>query len=462
MLFAWLLVEDLPRKYLGNNMTIFFAKDFLLAVVYLSFFIRWRRRDPQIKTFRPPFLMALMAFVWFGCLQVFNPASTSIFFGLMGVKLYFYYVPLIALGYALADSETKLRQFFYIQLILISVIVALGIAQSIIGPSFLNPAVMSDEISLLSNTYRVAPISHARVYRPPSVFVSAGRFANLLTVSWLMALGFSGYLLLRQRRGRIFVFLMLALIAAGCLMCASRGTFMWAGTSAIVAAAAFLWSAALRQEAAVRVMRAVQRVGFAVILAIVLLASAYPEQFLGRIAVYSETLDPRSPTSELFHRVHTYPFANFLAAFDESGWPYGYGFGTASLGGQYIAKFFQVRPPESPVESGFGDIVLETGIIGLILWLVMAFAIVFNGLKVVKNLRGTPLFPIAFTITLYSFLLLLPMTYMGIQAYQDFLLNSFMWLLIGILFRLPTLVAQNRSLAAEASGHSLRENLEAV
>jgi hypothetical protein len=32
-----------------------------------------------------------------------------------------------------------------------------------------------------------------------------------------------------------------------------------------------------------------------------------------------------------------------------------------------------------------------------------------------------------------------PMTFAGIQSYQDFILNSYLWLLVGILFRLPTL-----------------------
>src|SRR6266436_6726223 len=64
-----------------------------------------------------------------------------------------------------------------------ALIVALGIIQSIAGPRFLNPAVMADDIRLLSETYRSAPISGAIVYRPTSVFVSAGRFADMLIVA---------------------------------------------------------------------------------------------------------------------------------------------------------------------------------------------------------------------------------------------------------------------------------------
>src|SRR2546421_5702185 len=81
LFLAWLLFEDFARKYLGNNMAIYFAKDILLAAVYLSFFVAYRRKEKNIEVIRPPFLMALMIFVWFGVLQMFNPGSTSIFYG---------------------------------------------------------------------------------------------------------------------------------------------------------------------------------------------------------------------------------------------------------------------------------------------------------------------------------------------------------------------------------------------
>ncbi|MGC2768234.1 MAG: hypothetical protein WB607_22210, partial [Candidatus Acidiferrum sp.] len=35
LLVAWILFEDLVRKYLGNNMAIYFAKDVLAIVVYV-------------------------------------------------------------------------------------------------------------------------------------------------------------------------------------------------------------------------------------------------------------------------------------------------------------------------------------------------------------------------------------------------------------------------------------------
>src|SRR5271154_5875643 len=128
--FAWLFFEDLARKYMGNNMAIYFGKDFLVAIVYLSFFIAYRRK--QVRIFRPPFLVPLLLFVWFGVIQVFNPSSTSFFFGVLGLKLYFYYIPLFFIGYSIIESERDLQRFYPFLMLLTVMVTSLGIAQSIL------------------------------------------------------------------------------------------------------------------------------------------------------------------------------------------------------------------------------------------------------------------------------------------------------------------------------------------
>src|SRR5882672_9515926 len=68
LFLGWLLFEDFARKFLGNNMAVYFAKDFLLLVVFISFIAAHRRTKEAI--FRPPFLVPLLLFVWFGILQI--------------------------------------------------------------------------------------------------------------------------------------------------------------------------------------------------------------------------------------------------------------------------------------------------------------------------------------------------------------------------------------------------------
>jgi hypothetical protein len=444
---AWLLFEDFARKYLGNNMAIYFAKDFLALVVYLSFFLAYRRKE--VVTFRPPFLVPVLLFVWFAIMQIFNPTSTHIVYGLLGFKLFFYYVPLLFVGYALLNSESQLRRFFFVNLALALIIVSLGIAQAILGHTFLNPVNIAEEIRDLSTNYRVAPISGLILYRPNSIFVSAGRFGDFLLLTWLLVFAFSGYLLLRHKRGRAFAFVVLALTAAALALCSSRGVVLWSSGSALVGALAFFWGAPWREREVMRVLRAVQRVAAGIALGIVLLFLLFPEALLSRVAFYTETLSPSSPASELQHRTWDYPLKNFLGAFDYERWRYGYGIGTTSLGTQYVAKIFHAKPPIVGVESGFGTLVVEMGIGGLLLWFLMSFAILVSAWRVVKRLRGSPWFPIAFIIFWFAGLILIPMTFTGMESYEDFVMNAYLWLLLGILFRLPTLATSDQFAAVQ-------------
>src|SRR5258708_18806861 len=99
---AWIAVEDLIRKYLGNNMIVYFAKDFFALALFLSFFIA--RRSTLTKLYRPPFLITLLLFFWYCLIPALHPASPSIFYGLMGLKLCFFYSPLLFLPHPLVVS----------------------------------------------------------------------------------------------------------------------------------------------------------------------------------------------------------------------------------------------------------------------------------------------------------------------------------------------------------------------
>ena len=105
-----------------------------------------------------------------------------------------------------------------------------------------------------------------------------------------------------------------------------------------------------------------------------------------------------------------------------------------------------------------GTLVVEKGIGGLILWLIMSIAIIVSSWKVVKGLRGSPWFPMAFSIFLYATVLLLPIAFTSMVVYEDFVISAYFWLLLGILFRLPTLElsSQFANAPAPAAGTRLR------
>jgi len=236
-------------------------------------------------------------------------------------------------------------------------------------------------------------------------------------------------------------------------MSSSRGVVMWCGGSTLVVLAAFLWGAPWKQREVTRVVRSIQRVILLGGLSIVILAVVFPEEVGSRMALYSETLSPYSTASELAYRTREYPLRNFLAAFDTPNWMYGYGTGTASLGIQYVARIMHAPPTGISVENGYGQLVVEMGVVGLLLWIVLGFSITISAWKVVNQLRGSPWFPIAFVVFWTAFLLFFPMGYASMTTYQDFLVSAYFWILIGILYRLPHLAlsAQFSAVTASAS-----------
>lgn len=121
-------------------------------------------------------------------------------------------------------------------------------------------------------------------------------------------------------------------------------------------------------------------------------------------------------------------------------------------------EFSRLVPVGVGVESGFGTLVLKLGIGGVILWFIISIAIIVSAWKGVKKLRGSHRFPVAFSIFLYATVLLMSMTFTSMVAYEDFVINTYFGLMLGILFRLSTLPlsSQFANAPAPAPGTRLR------
>ena len=436
----WLLFEDLVRKYLGNNMAIYFAKDVLAGLTYIALFVDIRRG--RAATFRPPFRLFFYLFLWLGIIQIFNSNSPSIVYGLMGAKIYFFYVPLMFVSYALIRNDEDLRKFLVVNAVLAGVISSLGIAQAVLGNSFLNPTTLAPELKALGSLDRVTPLTNQLLSLPTAVFVSSGRFGYYLIVATILVTGSAGYLLLYTKRSRKLVYVTFGLALGATLFSGSRGAAVYVVASVLVLAVGFLWGAPWRWRQAHRMVKAIRTsfiVGSLGLAAILLL---FPNQAGSRLAFYTETLSPSSSAYEGSNRAWTYPLRNLELAFTNKNWVLGNGTGTASLGGQYVARLVGAPPLNIWVEEGYGLLIIEMGILAPFLWLLWTGALMITGWRVLRQLRQTRLFPIGFAILWYAFLLLYPLTFGGMVPYQNFVTNAYLWLLVGILFRLPVLLTQ--------------------
>jgi hypothetical protein len=440
---VWLTFEDLFRKYLGNDMSVYFIKDLLVAAVYGAFFFSvMKRRD---RPFRPPFRAPLLAFVALGFVQMFNPRSTSIFYGLLGMQVYFYYVPLIFVGYALLFNQDDLDRFLSLNLKIASVVAAIGIIQASGPRTFLNPAVLAPQLQALGHLTRYVPgLAHV-LQAPPSVFVSAGRYANYLQLMFTLALGTAAFQLSRRRSAR-WTYLTLAVMGVAIFLSGSKGALVYSLITLVSFAVALLWGVRGQPRISARLGKIIRRSVVALAAGFCLFVAFYPNLTSSWGTYYYDLLWPDSANSELGFRVGNYPLSEFEKALHYPHWVTGYGTGISSLGVEYVTgSLHEPDPPVGGVENGFGTIMIEMGVLGPIFWVLMGGAVVLAGWNVTKRLTSTPLYPVALSIVWFAFWILFPFSWGSMSAYQNFVVNAYLWLLIGVLFRLPFLTGETRT-----------------
>jgi hypothetical protein len=455
---TWLLFEDLARKYMGNSTALFFGKDVLAFLTYLSLFAAVRAG--REKAFRPKFLLFLAIFVWLGLMQIFNAHSPHVLYGILGFKVYFFYVPMMYVGYALVRTDEDLRKFLVLNAVLAGIIAALGVAQAIMGHSFLNPSNLAPELRELGELDKYSPLTNQILSLPTAVFVSSGRFANYLIIAIILVLGASGYLLLYTRRSRKLILAVTAIVGAAILFSGSRGAVMYGAISALVMSVGFLWGAPWKARQARHMGKAIRRSFIGVALGLATIILLFPAEVGSRLAFYGETLLPNSSAYELTHRGWEYPIQNLTLAFTNPNWVLGNGIGTASLGSQYVSKLLGQPPFSLWVEEGYGQLIIEMGIVAPFLWIAWTAALLYSMWQVLRVLRETRFFPIGFAIFWYAFLLLYPFTYGGLSPYQNYVDNAYFWLLIGVFFALQGVLAAAPSVPALANPVRTRTRMD--
>lgn len=438
LFLIWLTFEDLVRKYLGNNMSIYFIKDLLAAVVYGAFFFTVMKH--RERSFRPSFRVPLLAFLALAALQVFNPRSPSVFYGLVGMQIYFYYVPLIFIGYALLSNQDDLDHFLNLNFKIASIVAAIGIVQASGHGTFLNPATLAPALRDLGHLVRFAPGLSNPLQAPPSVFVSQGRYSNYLGMMFTLALGAAVFQLFRRRSAR-WPNVALALLGVAIFLSGSKGVLVYALVTVVGLGVAMLWGVRNQPWVSARLTRIMRRSVIAVAMAFCLFVALYPKLTSSWGTYYYDLLWPESSHSQLGFRVENYPLSQFEKALGYPHWVTGYGTGTASLGVQYVtAKLGAPDPVVPPVENGYGTLLIEMGVLGPIVWAILAATIVISGWKLTKRLASTPLFPVALCILWFMFWVFGPFSWGSMTTYQNYVVNAYLWLLVGILFRLPSFV----------------------
>lgn len=448
--FVWILMEDFCRKWLGNNMLIYAAKDILIGITYFSyFFYGWKIRRSGEGDFRNPLGVPLLLMFSWACVELVNPRISDILVPVLGLRMSFLYVPMIYLGYSFFRNEKDLSRFFILMISLALPVSCLGIAQSIMGYQFLSPESAPNlDLSLI----RAVPGSRLTVMRVTSTFVDPGRYAMYLFLMVYLGAGLLGYLLVTRPKPslklRLWVVLCLSFVLVGLFMCGQRATILWLVLSLPLVGLAYSYATHWRRSSRRRF--SVVKIVLVCAAGLYLASVFFPLQFRSVWAFYDTTIDPTSRYSEMTTRPVSY-WEDIRRAL-ESDVLLGHGTGTNSVGLQYVASYEagQQKPGDYHVESGFAAVIWEWGIVGLCLWLWWSILLVVKLVQKVIALRFTHYYWLSVSVALFAFFLLFPYFYLGMQVYQQFVTQAFLFFLVGMVFRFP-LAAQRNEIIRETS-----------
>ena len=79
MFLIWLVFEDLIRKFAGNSLFMFFGKDIIIGMAYVSMLAAKRRG--RLALLKPPFLFWLAIFFWWASCKYSTHTLPTFFTG---------------------------------------------------------------------------------------------------------------------------------------------------------------------------------------------------------------------------------------------------------------------------------------------------------------------------------------------------------------------------------------------
>jgi hypothetical protein len=365
--FTMVLVvfEGAVRKWVlpGAQDLVYFAKDALLVGAYAGFLAEGAIE--RVRDLIPPGLTGLLtAVATLGVFSVANPALPTPLLGILGVKSYFLYIPLLWVLPATFDSDREIARFLKRTLLLV---IPVGV---LAGVQFFSPSTSWLNVYARGGNEGAFSFGSSAFVRVTGTFSFISGYSAYLLASGVLLLGILATIGWRIT-SQLWVYACLALTISGMLMTGSRGPVF---TLLLLLPLYWFFSLLRERQAPIMFLRFAGAV-LILTLATARLAPQAVEAFTGRVAAGTDV-------GGRFSAPFRAPF--ILAA------PAGLvGFG---IGATHQAASAVVKSARSPywlrgldVEVEPGRVMLELGPIGFTLWYLARIALMVFAL--VKSIR---------------------------------------------------------------------------
>jgi hypothetical protein len=445
-LLVIVILEGAVRKWFLPSLSdlVYFYKDFLMMVVLVSYLLNKHRQPFLLRHELKLFSIVLFAFALYVVASVSNPALPHPLVGLLGVKAYLLYVPLVFLVPRMFATRESLVRFLKWYLIIALPVAVLSAAQFVDSdPNSALNRYAWDEKTLAATGLEVnvagfqdsAGGTYVRVTGPFS-FLSG--LATYLPIMFALLLGLMSQRSIRTlpKKFRWLYHVALALVAAATFMTGSRGAVL-----NLCVIAAIFYGMAPKED----LLRRLRQAAIGIVLVTVSLTVFFPQAW---DALYTRTFGGEDQIAEGRGRVGE----AFRLPFDEAAYAGAFGYGVGATQNAVQVLMSKLGLPfmgeQIPIyyESEPGRVMLELGVVGFLLHLLLRLSIVATLLRACflisdveyKSLAVAALAALVFPLVLGG-------------AVSQHTQNVYQWFLIGIP---PAMLnAEKLSLKTVAGNH---------
>lgn len=411
--FFILVFEGALRKWVlpGANVWIYFLKDLVILGAYLNFY--FFSKSSKQWFFKITSINVVISLVSVWCLyQAFNPSLGSPLIGMLGIKYYLFYLPLMWMLPSLFQSEFELYKFLRTHLLLLIPVGILGVAQFFSPSSSPINAYVAQEVEVT----KFAGTDFARI---TGTFSYIGGYSVYLLVCFGLLIPF---LSIKQSHWwRWLLICELLLVTVNSCMTGSRSVVM----GSVLFLICYLGAQGLIQPAAT--LRLVQRF----LLPAIIIAIAVSIWFHPALDVYSTRASTSDGVSDRISGTFTEPL-DFMKYKELDG----YGTGATHQAAPSLRKVLRLSSGESiptGYESEMGRVALELGPIGFLLWYGLRVSIAIALWRVFWNLKR----PFLRQLALSAFLIHVINLNGHLVFHHTF--SVYYWFLSGFVFLLPQL-----------------------
>lgn len=425
-LFMWLYFEDVVRRLLpGQPFEVTFIKEIVVLAIYFSFFISLALRPQMRKVFRRlPFIPALSLLFSISLLSPVYTLEPSTWAAVLGVRSYYWYLPLALIGYHFFRDESAFSR-------LTRALVITSIPLTLFASFQL---VFYDKIDfVLMRPFGAGDQFHsflnAQIPFISSFFGSHARYARLSIMLFYLSLA----LMLEPSVSKLKRRTALAslLFSAVGIFLSGQRTSMYSLFLGLFGYVLLMILGNWELKINLKVRNMVRTgIGLVIVIAIVI--------FLWFPTLGYYFLDLTS----VFERFAEFLPSDIIVSVRKAGLN-GFGFGSASQGIQYLTKFASLRSTIG-IESGIGKIWYEMGFPGTIAFVLFGSSVVFFGVK--RTLEQSLAYrkAIAAAITLYCISILFDFFFLHHQALGDATTLIFLWFFVGVLFGMERWPLENQ------------------